>query len=65
MIERAAMAHGQDDAKRGKKRAYEPFKIAADGVATLYFADGGLFGNHSVVVYVGGDGELLDAKLAG
>lgn len=43
----------------------EACEIAADGVATLYFADGGLFGGHSVVVYLDADGTFIDAKLAG
>ena len=40
-------------------------EIAADGIATLYLADGGLFGGHSVIVYVGAAGDFVDAKLAG
>jgi len=43
----------------------EACEIAADGGATFYFDDDGLFGGHSVVVYVSSDGEFVDAKLAG
>jgi hypothetical protein len=43
----------------------EACEIGADGVATLYFADGGLFGGHSAVVYLDPDGNFSDAKLAG
>lgn len=43
----------------------EACEIGADGLATLYFADGGLFGGHSVVVYLDADGHFIDAKLAG
>jgi hypothetical protein len=43
----------------------EACEIAVDGGATLYFADDGLFGGHSVVVYVASDGAFVDAKLAG
>jgi hypothetical protein len=43
----------------------EACEIAADGVATLYFDDGGLFGGHSVVVYIDAGGSFVDAKLAG
>jgi len=43
----------------------EACEIAVDGGATLYFGDDGLFGGHSVVVDLTGDGEFLDAKLAG
>jgi hypothetical protein len=43
----------------------EACEIAADGQATLYFGDGGLFGGHSVVVYLDDQGGFVDAKLAG
>jgi hypothetical protein len=43
----------------------EACEIDADGVASLYFADGGLFGGHSVVVYLDAAGHFVDAKLAG
>jgi hypothetical protein len=43
----------------------EACEIAADGLATLYFADGGLFGGHSIVVSVDVGGGFVDAKLAG
>jgi hypothetical protein len=43
----------------------EACEIDADGLASLYFADGGLFGGHSVVVYVDAEGHFVDAKLAG
>jgi hypothetical protein len=43
----------------------EAIEIAADGVASCYFADGGAFGGHSVVVYVSASGAPVDAKLAG
>lgn len=43
----------------------EAIEIAADGVASCYFADGGAYGGHSVVVYVASNGEPVDAKLAG
>jgi hypothetical protein len=43
----------------------EACEIAADGLATLYFGDGGLFGGHSVVVYLDFDGSFVDAKLGG
>jgi hypothetical protein len=48
-----------------ERLSLEACEIAADGVATLYFDDGGLFGGHSVVVYVAGNGDFVDAKLAG
>jgi hypothetical protein len=40
----------------------EAIEIASDGVASCYFADGGAFGGHSVVVYVGRDGDPSDVK---
>ena len=43
----------------------EACEVAADGTATLYLADGDLFGGHSVAVYVGPEGDFVDAKLAG
>jgi hypothetical protein len=43
----------------------EACEIAADGVATLYFGSGELFGGHSVVVYVDPSGAFADVKLAG
>lgn len=52
-------------ARLAQRLSLEACEIAADGVATLYFADGGLFGGHSVVVYLDADGNFSDAKLAG
>lgn len=52
-------------AQLAERLSLEACEIAADGVATLYFADGGLFGGHSVVVYLDADGNFSDAKLAG
>ena len=48
-----------------ERLSLEACEIAADGLATLYFDDGGLFGGHSVVVYVDANGDFVDAKLAG
>lgn len=48
-----------------ERLSLEACEIAADGLATLYFDDGGLFGGHSVVVYVDASGGFVDAKLAG
>ena len=52
-------------AQLAERLSLEACEIAADGVATLYFADGDLFGGHSVVVYLDADGNFSDAKLAG
>lgn len=52
-------------AQLAQRLSLEACEIGADGVATLYFDDGGLFGGHSVVVYVDADGAFVDAKLAG
>lgn len=43
----------------------EEIEVAPNGVASFYFGDGGAFGGHSVVVYVGREGLPVDAKLAG
>jgi hypothetical protein len=52
-------------AQLADRLSLEACEIAADGVATLYFDDGGLFGGHSVVVYIDPGGDFVDAKLAG
>jgi hypothetical protein len=52
-------------AQLAHRLSLEACEIAADGVATLYFDDGGLFGGHSVVVYIDPGGDFVDAKLAG
>ena len=45
--------------------ALESVVVYADGVVELYYADGGLFWGHTVVVRLGPDGRVEEADLAG
>jgi hypothetical protein len=40
-------------------------EVIAEGDATAYFDDGGLFGSHCILVTIDSSGTLVDAKLAG
>lgn len=43
----------------------ESLTLGADGAATLWYADGDLFGGHTICVEQGGDGEFSSAEMMG
>ena len=44
---------------------FEGLSVESDGRATLWFADGGAFSGHSVVVYLDSSGEMDETHLDG
>src|SRR5262245_10178785 len=54
-----------NEAEFMRRLSFDVLEIESDGSVTLYFGDDGMFGGHSIIVYLGADGEFQDTKLAG